>query len=51
MAMADGVVYVPANNLCARFINKKQSVVQMPLPNPTQGHRQFRGAQRRKPAR
>ena len=41
MAMADGVVYVPANNLCARFVSKTKSVVAQPLPNPTKGTGNF----------
>jgi outer membrane protein assembly factor BamB len=41
MAMADGVIYVPANNLCADFTTKTKSIVAIPLPNPTTGTGNF----------
>jgi outer membrane protein assembly factor BamB len=41
MAMADGVIYVPANNLCANFTTKTKSIVAIPLPNPTTGTGDF----------
>jgi glucose dehydrogenase len=41
MAMANGVVYVPANNLCDHFISKTKSIVATPLPNSTKGTGNF----------
>jgi outer membrane protein assembly factor BamB len=41
MAMADGVVYVPANNLGTHFISKKLPATSQPQSNPTQGTGNF----------
>jgi outer membrane protein assembly factor BamB len=41
MAMADGVIYVPANNLCDTMSSKTKSVVAQPIPNPTKGTGNF----------
>jgi glucose dehydrogenase len=41
MAMAGGVVYVPANDLCDHFISKTKSIVAFPLPNSTTGKGDF----------
>ncbi|HEX5193807.1 MAG TPA: PQQ-binding-like beta-propeller repeat protein [Solirubrobacteraceae bacterium] len=39
MAMADGVIYVPANNLCSSFKNKKEPIADQ--QNPTKGTGDF----------
>jgi glucose dehydrogenase len=41
MAMADGVIYVPANNLCDNFTTKTKSIVAIPLPSPSTGTGDF----------
>jgi outer membrane protein assembly factor BamB len=41
MAMADGVIYVPANNLCDTMGSATKSVVAQPIPNPTKGTGDF----------
>jgi outer membrane protein assembly factor BamB len=41
MAMADGVVYVPANNLGTHFITKKLPATSQPAANPTTGTGNF----------
>jgi glucose dehydrogenase/cytochrome c5 len=41
MAMAGGVIYVPANNLCVDFNSRTKSIVAMPAPNPTTGTGNF----------
>ena len=41
MAMANGVIYVPVNNLCDKFISRTKSIVAFPLPNSTTGRGDF----------
>jgi outer membrane protein assembly factor BamB len=41
MAMAGGVIYVPANNLATHYINKKLPATSQPASNPTTGTGNF----------
>jgi glucose dehydrogenase len=41
MAMAGGVIYVPANNLCNRLVSKTKPESLQPQPNPTTGTGNF----------